>query len=110
LFSYLFTLFSISEIWDIISIILDSSTLFIPNSFEINSIKCWEYWEDKINYDEMTNTWTVEFKWININFNINSDPNCDLNTDRILEINIRNKVENKIITINTLNWLVNITK
>ncbi len=98
------------EAYDKDNNIIDRSILLVPNSFEINSIKCWEYWEDKSSYWDMTSTWTIEFSWINLKLDINSDLNCNQDKDKVLEITVKNKVENKVITINTLNWLVNISK
>ena len=98
----------IIETYDNTNNILESSKLLIPNNISIESIKCWEYWEDKTLYDEMTNTWTIEFSWINIKLNLNWDWSCDWNKDKILEIDIKDKVETKKITLNTLNWLVEI--
>ena len=86
------------------------TSVFVAKDYEISSIKCWEYKQDKSLYDEMTNTWTIKFSGINLKFDINSDLNCEQNKDKILEITIKNKVEKKVITINTLNWLVEITK
>jgi len=107
--------FSLNNSWTILwkaydktNILLDSNFLLMPNNIIIESIKCWEYWESESNYDEMTNTWTIEFSWINIKLNLNSDVNCDSTKDKVLEINVRDKIETKKIIINTLNWLVEI--
>jgi len=96
------------EAYDETDTLLDSYSLLMPNNIIIESIKCWEYWEDETNYNEMSNTWTIEFRWINIKLNLNSDANCDLIKDKILEIDIKDKIERKKIIFNTLNWLVEI--
>jgi len=87
---------------------LYNSQIDIPYDYNISSIKCWEYLQNRTLYNEMTNTWTIEFNWINIKLNTNLDINCDANKDKILELTIKNKQETKIININTLNWLVEI--
>ena len=99
-----------TEAYDDSNNIIYTWSVFIPKDYEISSIKCWEYKQDKSLYDEMTNTWTIKFSGINLKLDINSDWNCDENKDKVLEITIKNKVEKKVITINTLNWLVEITK
>lgn len=88
--------------------ILGQSKIIIPNDYTIKSIKCWEYLQPSTSYNIMSNTWTIEFDWINIKLNTNSDSDCDANKDRILELSIKNKVESKIIDFNTLNWIVEI--
>jgi hypothetical protein len=98
------------EAYDESNAILDNSIINIPSDFSISSIKCWEYLENRTLYNEMTNTWTIEFNWINIGLNINWDINCDANKDKVLELIIQNKQETKIININTLNWLFEIKK
>jgi len=99
-----------TEAYDNSDNIIYTWSLFVPKDYEINSIKCWEYWEDRSNYWDMTSTWTIEFTWINLKLNTNSDLNCNQNKDKILEITVKNKLEKKVITINTLNWIVNISK
>jgi len=85
---------------------LSNNLLTSPTEHRITSIQCWELNESITNYDEMTSTWTIEFKWVSIKFNTNWDIACNQNRDKILKIEVENNSKSQTMIFNTLNWLV----
>ncbi len=84
--------------WEIFN---GNNWIVFQSGYYISNIKCFKStWEEE-NELLSTLTWTIEFEWINIKlwWNCNSG-------SRILELKIKNKTDEKILKINTLNWLI----
>lgn len=70
--------------------------------YSISKIRCLKLDWTLNNTIGLTSTWEIEFIWSNIFLTWA----CTPNTSKILELTIKNRSETKIVSINTLNWLV----
>lgn len=70
--------------------------------YNISQIRCLELDWTFIENLNSTETWSIEIEWSNINLN------CTIGNPKILELSINFRQDTEIITINSLNWLVEI--
>lgn len=90
--------------------IIDNNDIILRSWYSIEWIKCWEINEDESLYDTLEDslTWSLEFsKWkIYIDWWVSLE--CSSNTDKIIELDLKYKLDTKKIIINTINWLIEI--
>jgi len=74
----------------------------------ISEIKCWGLNEEESLYNILNSSWTwsIIFDWAILKLDTIWDINCDPLIDRILELTVNNKLNSKIIKINTVNWII----
>ncbi len=109
--------YSMTNSWTIITNISNDWITWTQNKefifkpwFYISEIKCWELNEDESSYDSLDSwwTWSIIFEWLNITYDFGTAIYCDEETDKIIEITTKYKNSTKTITINNLNWLVEV--
>ncbi len=88
--------------------ILENIEFPMKTWFKIVSIKCWKYWEEEIDYNEMTYTWSIIFSWWDMKLITDSSDLCWIDESKILMLNINSINDFIKIKIDTLSWLIEV--
>jgi prepilin-type N-terminal cleavage/methylation domain-containing protein len=102
--------YSLSNSWKIISKTLswtnywlDYENINFNNLYEITNLDCLNL--NQLNLENINSwTWIIEFSWINISLTWS----CTNSSSKILELTIKSKSDEKILQLNTMNWLAEI--